>query len=90
MAHRLSPPKIAFCDRGERRDQILYHANHIHLDLVERARGYRTCQWDVEGPKAVADVPTPLPKPEALAERNAPKPPVETGTRKRPHRSLSK
>jgi len=34
-------------------------------------------------------VPTPLPKPEALAERKAPKPPVETGTRKRPHRLLS-
>jgi hypothetical protein len=67
-----------------------YHANHIHLDLAERARGYRICQWDVEEPKAVADVPTPLPKPEALAERNAPKPPVERVTRKRPHRSLSK
>jgi hypothetical protein len=67
-----------------------YHANHIHLDLAERARGYRICQWDVEEPKAVADVPTPLPKPKALAERNAPKPPVETVKRKRPHRSLSK
>ena len=67
-----------------------YHANHIHLDLAERARGYRICQWDVEEPNAVADVPTPLPKPETLAERNAPKLPVETVTRKRPHRSLSK
>ena len=39
-----------------------------------------------QGP--VADVPTPLPKPGALAERKPPKPPVETGTRKRPHRLL--
>ena len=67
-----------------------YHANHIHLDLAERARGYRICQWDVEEPKAVADVPTPLPKPETLEERNVPKLPVETVTRKRPRRSLSK
>jgi hypothetical protein len=24
------------------------HADHIHVDLAERARGYAMCQWDVE------------------------------------------
>jgi hypothetical protein len=38
---------------GEGRDD-----RHIHLDLAERARGYRICQWDVEELKAVAEVPT--------------------------------
>ena len=52
---------------------------------VIKTRTIFATSGDVEGPKAVADVPTPLPKPEALAERKAPKPPVETGTRKRPH-----
>jgi hypothetical protein len=28
-----------------------YHETHIHLDLAERSRGYRMCQWDVREPK---------------------------------------
>ena len=24
-----------------------YHEGHIHLDLLQRRGGYRTCQWDV-------------------------------------------
>jgi hypothetical protein len=40
-----------------------YHANHIHVDLAERAHGYRMCQWDVRENEAVAEVPIPLPKP---------------------------
>jgi len=45
-----------------------YHVNHIHLDLAERARGYKMCQWDVGTPDVVAEVPMPLPKPSPLAE----------------------
>ena len=26
------------------------HENHVHLDLVERRRGHRICQWDVREP----------------------------------------
>jgi hypothetical protein len=40
-----------------------YHANHIHVDLIERARGYRICQWDVEAREAANEVPLPLPNP---------------------------
>jgi hypothetical protein len=47
-----------------------YHADHIHLDLAERARGYRMCQWDVRGTEPVADVPMPSPKPVALQQAN--------------------
>jgi hypothetical protein len=43
-----------------------YHANHIHVDLAERAHGYRMCQWDVRENEAVAEVPIPLPKPVAV------------------------
>jgi hypothetical protein len=32
-----------------------YHANHIHLDLAQRARGYRICQWDVVPQNAPAE-----------------------------------
>ena len=27
-----------------------YHSNHIHLDILERNRGARICQWDVREP----------------------------------------
>jgi hypothetical protein len=27
-----------------------YHSNHIHLDILERHRGARICQWDVREP----------------------------------------
>lgn len=43
-----------------------YHENHIHIDLAERRRGYRMCQWDVRDPveTAVAStVPLPVPRP---------------------------
>ena len=43
-----------------------YHVDHIHVDLAERARGYRMCQWDVRDLGPVAEVPIPLPKPVAL------------------------
>src|SRR6478752_5410904 len=33
-----------------------YHNNHIHLDILERHRGARICQWDVREP------PPPPPK----------------------------
>ena len=38
-----------------------YHETHIHLDLAQRYRGYRMCQWDVREPK-------PEPKLEAEVE----------------------
>lgn len=44
-----------------------YHENHIHLDLAERSRGHKMCQWDVREPPVAAAVPLPLPRPEALA-----------------------
>jgi hypothetical protein len=47
-----------------------YHADHIHLDLAERTRGYRLCQWDVGAPEAAAEVPMPRPKP--FTERKLP------------------
>ena len=41
-----------------------YHEGHIHLDLAQRSRGYKMCQWDVrEPPVAVNAVPLPLPRP---------------------------
>jgi hypothetical protein len=48
-----------------------YHSNHIHLDLAERSRGYRICQWNVVDPAALAEVPLPRPRPVNLtAERS--------------------
>jgi hypothetical protein len=38
-----------------------YHAEHIHVDLAERAHGYRMCQWDVGNAQPIAEVPIPLP-----------------------------
>jgi hypothetical protein len=29
-----------------------YHETHVHVDLAERARGYRVCQWDVRDPQS--------------------------------------
>jgi Extensin-like protein C-terminus len=52
-----------------------YHANHIHLDLAERAHGYRMCQWDVRENEAVAEVPIPPPK--TLAEPKLSKRPAK-------------
>ena len=37
-----------------------YHAEHIHVDLAERAHGYRMCQWDIREPEAAAEVSIPL------------------------------
>jgi hypothetical protein len=58
-----------------------FHENHVHVDLVERSRGYRLCQWDVREPQPIAMpdsppdepggapalVPLPQPKPSAIA-----------------------
>jgi hypothetical protein len=43
-----------------------YHNDHIHLDLAERSRGYRICQWNVLDPVVIADVPLPRPRPANL------------------------
>jgi len=46
-----------------------YHEDHVHVDLRQRARGYRLCQWDVRDPEPVAEdavaeqVPLPPPRP---------------------------
>jgi hypothetical protein len=45
-----------------------FHANHIHIDLAERARGYRICQWDVGTPESATEAPMPRPKPVTLKE----------------------
>ena len=46
-----------------------YHENHIHLDLAERRRAHRMCQWEVREPKPeVALAAKPEPAAEAAAE----------------------
>lgn len=47
-----------------------YHENHIHVDLAQRASGYRICHWDVRQPdqestqdSAAGAVPLPRPRP---------------------------
>jgi hypothetical protein len=40
-----------------------YHENHVHLDLVERRRGHRMCQWELREPGDQADTAqVPLPR----------------------------
>jgi hypothetical protein len=52
-----------------------YHEDHVHVDLRERARGYRMCQWDVRDPEPAAEsdvaapVPLPPPRPKLDAKR---------------------
>jgi len=36
-----------------------FHEGHIHLDVIQRDRGYRVCQWEVREPPP----PVPLPRP---------------------------
>lgn len=46
------------------------HESHIHLDLIERRRGFGMCQWVVRTPapvEAAAQVPLPPPRP-AIAD----------------------
>jgi len=48
-----------------------HHNGHIHLDIVERSRGYRICEWQVREPPppALVNGPVPLPRPRpALAD----------------------
>ena len=45
-----------------------HHEGHIHLDLAERRKGYRICEWDVREPPPPAEiasvlVPLPVPRP---------------------------
>jgi hypothetical protein len=49
-----------------------HHNGHIHLDILERSRGYRICEWEVQEPLPPepvsgqidpAHVPLPLPRP---------------------------
>jgi hypothetical protein len=42
-----------------------YHESHVHLDLAERSRGYKMCQWDLREPPVAVSVPLPLPRPSA-------------------------
>jgi len=48
-----------------------HHDGHIHLDIVERSRGYRVCQWEVREPPppelAAGRIPLPRPRP-AIAD----------------------
>ena len=46
-----------------------YHENHVHMDLAERTRGYRMCQWDVNEPPVLVSVPLPQPRPTAQIGR---------------------
>ncbi|MCZ7642159.1 MAG: extensin family protein [Pseudorhodoplanes sp.] len=38
-----------------------YHEDHIHLDLAQRARDFKLCQWAVLDPPS--DIPLPRPRP---------------------------
>jgi hypothetical protein len=42
-----------------------FHEDHVHIDLLQRRNGYRTCQWDVREPGEAAPIPpkesAPLP-----------------------------
>jgi hypothetical protein len=46
-----------------------FHETHVHVDLAERSRGHRMCQWDVREPGEVAvasaagAIPLPRPRP---------------------------
>jgi hypothetical protein len=41
-----------------------YHEHHVHIDLAQRSRGHRMCQWDVRVPATVAtSVPLPPERP---------------------------
>jgi hypothetical protein len=55
-----------------------FHENHVHVDLVERRRGHRICQWDLREPSpepslkpspeltsSIDRVPLPRPRPTA-------------------------
>jgi hypothetical protein len=58
--------RLAACDRfntvlGPGSDS--YHESHIHLDLAQRARGYKMCQWDVREPPVAVQVPLPKERP---------------------------
>jgi hypothetical protein len=52
-----------------------YHEDHIHVDLRQRTRGYRLCQWDVRDPEppaesaVAAQVPLPPPRPKLESKR---------------------
>ena len=56
-----------------------FHEGHIHVDLLERRRGYRICEWDVREPAETSSAPirldsVPLPRP---------RPAIDAGTRSR-------
>lgn len=45
-----------------------YHETHVHVDLAERAGGYRICHWEVRDPAeeaAAHAVPLPPPRPDS-------------------------
>ena len=48
-----------------------YHENHVHVDLAERPRGHRMCQWEVREPPVVVEVPLPPPRPTAVSQAEA-------------------
>jgi hypothetical protein len=58
------------------------HAEHVHLDLIERRNNFKMCQWDVREPAAPAEqakaqstpipideVPLPVPRPLAAEDK---------------------
>ena len=74
------------------------HNDHIHLDTLERPRGYRICQWDLAD-RLVVSVQTPLPRarprhlpPVIAAAASVPArswPRTERGTPSRPQSPMS-
>jgi hypothetical protein len=47
-----------------------HHEEHIHLDLAERVRNYKLCQWNVLDP--VPEVPLPRPRPQEAPKADTP------------------
>ena len=48
-----------------------YHEDHIHLDLIERRKNYKICQWDVWDPLPQIAPLMPATRPEEAPPREA-------------------
>lgn len=62
-----------------------YHESHVHLDLAERSRGNRMCQWELRDPgdvvavSATEAIPVPRPRPTVPQPDDGPRRPLRSG-----------
>jgi hypothetical protein len=47
-----------------------YHENHVHLDIIDRRRGYRICQWNARDQNLIGAVPLPPDRPPSAPARS--------------------